>query len=231
MTGSSPPGPAGGQADPRLGAVLRSDAFRDDLVRQIGGWRGMVESSVPVAVFVVANVVTSLRPALWAAVGTVVLLAGFRLARRESPRQALNGAAGIVVAAVVAARTGRAEDFYLPGILIGAAYGLAFALSVLVRRPLVGVVWAYFSGAAPGWREDRRLFRAFTLLTAAWAGLFLLRAAVQGGMYLADASATALGVARLAMGYPPLVLLLVVTLWQVRRVTREAVPPPPAVPA
>jgi len=191
------------------------------VVRQLGGWRGMLESSVPVAVFVVANILTELRPALWAAVGSVVLLAAFRLVRRESPRQALNGVAGIAVAAFVAARTGRAENFYLPGILIGAAYGLAFTVSLLVRRPLVGVAWAFLTGAGPGWRDDRRLARTFTLLTVAWAALFLVRAGVQGGMYLADASATALGIARLAMGYPPLVLLLLVTVWQVRKATRD----------
>jgi hypothetical protein len=36
-------------------------------------------------------------------------------------------------------------------------------------------------------------------------------------MYLAGASATALGVARLILGYPPLIALLAVTIWVVRR--------------
>jgi hypothetical protein len=40
-------------------------------------------------------------------------------------------------------------------------------------------------------------------------------------MYYAGASATSLGVARLTLGYPPIVLLVIVTLWQVRRITKD----------
>jgi hypothetical protein len=203
--------------DPTLKEMLASDAFRQDVINQIGGWRGMAESAVPVLVFIVANMLTALQPALWWSVGSALAIAGWRLARKQSPRQALNGLVGIAIAAFLAARTGRAEAFYLPGILLGLVYSVAFAVSALARWPLVGVAWGFLTGAGTGWRQDRRLLRLFTWLTVLWAVVWATRIGIQAGMYLGGASATALGVARLILGYPPLVALLAVTIWVVRK--------------
>ncbi|MCW2609188.1 MAG: hypothetical protein JWM15_434 [Cryptosporangiaceae bacterium] len=206
-----------GDVEPTLKEMLASDAFRQDVLSQIGGWRGMAESAVPVLVFIVANMLTGLRPAIWCSVGAALAIAAWRLVRKQSPRQALNGLFGIAIAAFLAARTGRAEAFYLPGILLGLVYAVVFAGSTLVRWPLVGVAWGFLTGAGTGWRRDRRLLRLFTWLTVLWAVVWAARIGVQAGMYLAGASATALGVARLALGYPPLIALLAVTIWVVRR--------------
>jgi hypothetical protein len=206
-----------GDAEPTLKEMLASDAFRQDVIAQIGGWRGMAESAVPVLVFIVANMLTDLRPALWCSVGAALAIAGWRLARKQSPRQALNGLFGIAIAAFLAARTGKAEAFYLPGILLGLVYAVVFATSTLVRWPLVGVAWGFLTGHGTGWRKDRRLLRLFTWLTVLWAVVWAARIGVQAAMYLAGASATALGVARLVLGYPPLVALLALTIWIVRR--------------
>jgi hypothetical protein len=203
--------------EPSLKEVLSSDAFRQDVITQIGGWRGMAESAAPVLVFIVANMLTELRTALWCAVGSALAIAGWRLVRKQSPRQALNGLFGIAIAAFLAARTGEAKDFYLPGILLGLVYAVVFAVSALVRWPLVGVAWAFLTGAGSTWRRDPRLLRLFTWLTVLWAVVWAARIGIQAGMYLGGASATALGVARLALGYPPLIALLAVTIWVVRR--------------
>jgi hypothetical protein len=208
---------AADEAEPTLKEMLASDAFRQDVIAQIGGWRGMAESAVPVLVFIVANMLTELRPALWCSVGAALAIAGWRLARKQSPRQALNGLFGIAIAAFLAARTGRAEAFYLPGILLGLVYAVVFAASTVVRWPLVGVAWGFLTGHGTAWRKDRRLLRLFTWLTVLWAVVWAARIGIQAAMYLSGASATALGVARLVLGYPPLVALLATTIWVVRR--------------
>lgn len=204
-------------AEPTLKEMLVSDAFRQDVISQIGGWRGMAESAVPVVVFIVANMITELRPALWWSVSSALAIAAWRLARKQSPRQALNGLFGIAIAAFLAARTGKAEDFYLPGILLGLVYAVAFAVSALVRWPLIGVAWGFLTGAGTAWRQDRSLRSLFTWLTVLWAVVWSARIGIQAGMYLAGADSTALGVARLVLGYPPLIALLAVTIWVVRR--------------
>jgi hypothetical protein len=217
-------------AEPVEKAAVEEEAaepsFSEQIADQLGGLRGLIESSIPVAVFVVANVIWALRPALIASVATAVLLAAYRLRRRESIRHAVNGLIGIVIGVAFAWKTGEAKNFYLPGIIYTLGYALAMLISVALRRPLVGWIWSIvLARGSTRWREEPRLLRTFAWLTVLWASIYLVKVAVQTGLYLAD-QVNALGVARLALGYPPYALLLGLTVWAVRRVTRhdEAVP-------
>ncbi|MFI7429460.1 DUF3159 domain-containing protein [Micromonospora sp. NPDC049836] len=216
-----------GTTDPALGpedAPLPSLA--EQMADQLGGWRGLVESSIPVVVFVIANVIGELRPAVIASVAVALLIAGLRLAQRRPVRHAVNGLVGIAIGAAIAWRTGDERDFYLPGILYGIGYGLALLVSAAVRQPLVGWIWSVLVGKGRSeWRDDPRLVRTFTQLTVLWGVVWLAKVGVQAGLYLAHQD-TALGVARLALGYPPYALLLLITVWVVRRVTRETAPTP-----
>jgi len=203
-------------------------SFSEQIADQLGGVRGLVESSIPVAVFVVANVIWQLRPALTAAVVTAVAMAIFRLTRRESIRHAVNGLFGILIGVAFAWKTGDAKDFYLPGILFSLGYAVAMLVSVAVRQPLVGWIWSIVLGRGSNrWRDEPRMLRTFGWLTVLWASIYFAKVAVQTGLYLAD-QVNALGVARLALGYPPYALLLGVTVWAVRRVTRDTATQAPA---
>ena len=123
------------------------------------------------------------------------------LAKRESPLYALSGLVGVGFAAFVATRSGRAENFFLPGLFANAAYAAAFLISLAVRRPLVGIIVATLDGEGGEWRQDAMRVRAFVRATWLWAGLFGLRLLVQLPLYLAGA-VVALGVAKTAMGLP-----------------------------
>ncbi|SCL50447.1 Protein of unknown function [Micromonospora citrea] len=196
----------------------------EQMADQLGGWRGLVESSIPVVVFVVANIVGDLRPAVIAAVAVALVIAGLRLAQRRPVRHAVNGLVGIAVGAAIAWRTGDERDFYLPGILYGIGYGVALLVSAAIRQPLVGWIWSVLVAKGRSeWRDDPRLVRTFTGLTVLWGVVWLAKVGVQAALYLAHQD-TALGVARLVLGYPPYVLLLLITVWTVRRVTRETQP-------
>ncbi|MCX5070521.1 DUF3159 domain-containing protein [Micromonospora lupini] len=198
----------------------------EQMADQLGGWRGLVESSIPVVVFVLANIIGDLRPAVIASVAVALLIAGLRLAQRRPIRHAVNGLFGVGIGAAIAWRTGDERDFYLPGILYGIGYGIALLISAAVRQPLVGWIWSVLvaKGRAE-WRADPKLVRTFTRLTVLWGVVWLAKVGVQAGLYLAHQD-TALGVARLALGYPPYALLLLITVWTVRRVTREPQPTP-----
>jgi len=190
-------------------------SISETVAQQIGGVRGMAESAVPVVVFVIANVATELRTALWAAVGSAALLALVRLVRRESVRHAVNGLIGVAFAAMIAAKTGRAENFYLPGIAMNGLYAVGFAVSAVIRRPIVGYAWALITGGSSDWRERPRLVRAYSLLTWMWAGVFLLRGGVQLVLYLLGMP-NALGVVRIA-GIGLYAAALAFTVWAGRR--------------
>lgn len=222
--------------DRPTGADHRGDdqlpSLTEQAAEQLGGWRGLVESSVPVAVFVLVNIVVGLRPAVIAAVATAVVIAVVRVAQRRSTRHAVNGLVGVGIGALIAWRSGEAKDFYLPGILYGIGYGLALLGSVAVRQPLVGWIWAILmAGGRSAWRDDPVLLRTFNWLTVLWAVVWLAKVGVQAGLYLADME-NALGVARLVLGVPPYVALLAITVWVVRRVTHgRQVPPSESAPA
>ncbi|SCF38314.1 Protein of unknown function (DUF3159) [Micromonospora matsumotoense] len=201
-------------------------SLAEQMADQLGGWRGLVESSIPVVVFVLANVVGELRPAVIASIGVALLIAVVRLVQRRPVRHAVNGLFGVGIGAAIAWRTGDERDFYLPGILYGIGYGIALLLSAAIRQPLVGWIWSVLVAKGRSeWRDDPRLVRTFTQLTVLWGVVWLAKVGVQAGLYLAHQD-TALGVARLALGYPPYALLLLITVWTVRRVTRESAPQP-----
>ena len=126
----------------------------------------------------------------------------------------------VAFAAFVATRSGRAEDFFLPGLLLNAAYATGFLVSIAVRRPLVGLIVGQLDGEGSGWREDPARMRVFTQATWVWAALFVLRLVVQLPLYLAG-DVVALGVARTAMGVP----LFVLGFWLSYRLVRRPAQP------
>lgn len=195
------------------------------LVESIGGWRGLVDSGLPVVVFVAVNAAADLRAAIWAAIATGVVLFAIRLARKETVQQALSGFFGVLIAAFIAHRTGEAKGFFLLGIWASFAYGAVFLASVLVRWPVVGLIWEYVDGrdGGPAWRKDRRLMRVYTWCTLVWVAVFLARGLVQRYLYDQDSTGW-LAVARLAMGYPLTIGAVAISVVAVRRVrkTEEA---------
>ena len=196
-----------------------------DLAEAIGGPMGMIETSSPAVAFIAAYTISGSNTNTAAAVAVVLalVLAVVRLVRRESPRYALSGLVGVAFAAFVATRSGKAENFFLPGLLANAAYASAFLISLAVRRPLVGIIVAKLDGEEATWRQDPLRMRAFVLASWMWAGLFGLRLLVQLPLYLAGA-VVALGVAKTAMGLP----LFGLGLWLTWLLVREHRVPEPA---
>jgi hypothetical protein len=110
------------------------------VLEQLGGWRGMVDASLPTLAFIVANSVGGLRTGIWAAIGAAVVVLLVRLVRRESLQQAFSGLFGVAVAVAIAAASGQARNFYVPGIIRNAVIGVVLLGSVPLRWPLVGVL-------------------------------------------------------------------------------------------
>ena len=191
------------QGDSRVPAVAGSGFGGPSIAESLGGRLGIVESGLPAVAFVAAYTASGQDATLSAvvALGIGVALALARLARRQTVRFALSGLAGVALAAFIVSRTGRAEDFFLPGLLMNAGYALAYLISIAVGWPLLGVFVGAITGQGMAWRDDPVQQRAYSRASWIWVAMFLLRLAVQLPLYLAGA-VVALGVARVAMGAP-----------------------------
>jgi hypothetical protein len=204
-------------------------SMSEQIAEQLGGVRGLVESSLPVLVFVLFNVVCSSvfdldkRTALyWAIGGSVASALGigvFRLTRREPVRHAVNGLVGIAFGAILAWRTGRAENFYLPGILLTFLQAAVLLLSTAVRRPLIGYAWGIMANKGhQDWFGNSKLFRTFQWLTLVWVVSLCLRAGVQ--LYLwTQHEANALGIVRILISWPIYAGTFAYSAWAIHRVT------------
>ena len=113
---------------------------RQMVLDQLGGWRGMLDATLPTVAFIVANSLGGLRAGIWAATVAALLIFVLRLVRRESVQQAVSGLIGVAVAVAIAAYTGQARDYFVPGIIRNTAIALALFGSAALRRPLVGYV-------------------------------------------------------------------------------------------
>jgi Protein of unknown function (DUF3159) len=192
------------------------------LLGAMGGIRGLVEAVLPGLVFLLTYTFTlDLIPALIAPVIIGLVFAGIRLAQRQTLSQAVGGLVGIAISAGLALLTGRAEDFYLPGFWTNGAYAAALLISVAVGWPLIGLAVGFLMGDGLAWRDDPSKRRVLTILTVCWAGLFVLRLAVQLPLYFAG-NIEWLGATKLLMGVPLYAPLLVVSWLMVRAVYRSA---------
>jgi hypothetical protein len=203
---------------------------REQILTAMGGWSGTIIAAIPPVVFVIVNAIAHLRMAIYAAVGTGVLIAGYRLVRRQSLQQAATGLFSVLIAALIAHRTGQARGFFLLGIAGSFVYGAIFAISLVVRRPLVGVLWEYLDPAPlpPGtkWYRVPRLRRGYDLATLAVLAMFASRAIVQFSLFR-DNRTGWLAVTRVAMGFPLYLAVVGIAFWVVRR-ARQQLPPLPA---
>ena len=189
-------------------------AWRRSLARS-GGATGVLVAAAPAAAFVVADALGGLGWAFVALAVSAPLAFGVRLARRESLRGALIGLAVAGVCALVAALSGEARAFFLLPTLIPAVLGVVFLGSVLVRRPVTGMVVNPLAGGPADWREHAPLLRVYTLTTLAGVGIHAVNLALRGVFYVADQPAVlaALGVA----AAPVFAVLAAVTFVGARR--------------
>ncbi|WP_328806637.1 DUF3159 domain-containing protein [Streptacidiphilus fuscans] len=174
------------------------------LIDAFGGVRGMIDMTVPGFVFVVLYTITqSVATSSWSAVGVTVLLAVVRVARRETLKHAFGGVLGVGIGAFIAMQSGKPQDFYLPSMIYGLVLLVAYAISALVKWPLLGVMLGPVLGENMTWRtQNPGRLSAYTKATWVWVALFALRAAILFPLYWAG-QVTWLGVAKIGLGVPP----------------------------
>jgi hypothetical protein len=180
------------------------------LLASLGGWTGIVESTIPGTAFLVVYTISKnvlLSVLISGALSVVSILRQIFL--RKPISQALVGLVLIGISTFLATRpNGSGQDFFLPGFFLNLGYGSVLLLSVLVRWPLIGLAVGYFKGWGISWRKDKRLRARFNLVTAMWSALFGARLMVELPLFWSH-NFEALGATKLLMGLP----LYAITIW------------------
>ncbi len=207
----------------RLGLGKGENGYQLDsksLLAGIGGPLGIAEAVLPATVFSIAYAITKeALPAVGSAASLSILFILIRVVRKQSLQQAIIGALAIALASFLALRDGgQAADYFLTGFFTNAAYGSAFLISVLIRRPLMGYVAQLLFGLT-NWRTSRE-YKRLRFITLIWVGFFSARLLVQVPLYLAG-QVELLAASRLVMGAPAYAGLLALTWILMRRIAGD----------
>jgi hypothetical protein len=183
---------------------------KDKIIGALGGKRGLIDSGLPALIFLVVFNLTDhqINPAIYSAVALSALLTLYRLFKRETLQHAFSGLIGVAICAFFSRKSGNPADFYLPGLWINIGYGALYALTNLIKWPILGVMLGPILGENLLWRKDPKRLKAYINAGWLWVGLFLSRLIVQYPLYKSG-NINALGTARLIMGYP----LFLLTAW------------------
>lgn len=181
--------------------------IRRRLSDALGGVRGSLETTLPMLAFVITWTTTQDRTlALGAAGGLVLVLLAARLVAGQSVQYVIPGIFAAAIAAFFALRSGRAEDAFLPGILMSVAYGIGSLVSILVRWPLVGfLIGAADPAAREGdpfrWRRNDAAVAVCSRLTLVLVAIYVIRVGIMGPLYLTD-NIAGLTVSKVVLGWP-----------------------------
>lgn len=185
------------------------------LLAAVGGIRGLIESILPPLLFLVIFTITQqLVPSVLAPLGLALIFIVVRIVARQPVLTAVVGALGVGLSAGLALLSGRAEDNFLPGLIINVVLLLAMLVSLAVRRPLIGVMVGLMTGDS-AWRADPAKVRVAVIATILWAALPAVRLAVELPFYFAG-DAAGLAAMKLLLGLPPYAILLWVSWLLIR---------------
>lgn len=227
-----------------VGAETVEQVVRGQLSKALGGRRGMLEAAVPTLAFTILFVSTKdLRLAVGVSVAVALVLLAVRLVHRSTVQFVLNSLVGIGIGALFAWRSaqsgGDANDqalaYFLPGMIYNTGYALLMVASTLVRWPLVGFMVGSVAGDPTEWHRDSQVVRLCRNLTLMLALPCVVRVVVQLPLYLAGKAAedagpmvAALGVSKIAMGWPLQIAALAGMAWLLARNATPVEPEPDA---
>ena len=163
--------------------------------------RAIVDTGLGPVAFVTVNALADLDTAAIVALAISGVMALYRAIRRHPLTNAIGGVLGTGLAVFIALRTGSASGYFVPRALQNAGLALAFIVSVLVKRPLVGVIAAPLYHIAGGWHQRRDVRRPFAEASLVWAALFGVRATVYT-ILIALGKEGALAGAVVVLGWP-----------------------------
>ncbi len=206
--------------------MSKSGELIAELREVVFGRNRWFDSLFPPITFIILNLVTRFEIALFGALFVALSLGTYRLFLRQPWRYALGGVGGVILAGFIAQTLGRAEGYFLPGILSGALTTLLCLVSVFLGRPLVA--WTSFITRRwpVKWYWHPKVRPAYSEVTIVWAVFFGLRTFIQFELFQRQATGM-LGVVQLLTGWPALIILLIASylygIWRLQNLAGPSV--------
>lgn len=170
-----------------------------------------IDAIFPPIVYIVGNSLFGLKSGIILAISLAIILAGYRVFKKQSIIYALGGILGVVVASGLALISNNAANYFLPKILGSGILLLLSLISILLGRPLA----ALLSHLSRGWEFDWFLRKdikpAYIEVTLVWSILFLFRMILQWVLFKRG-NLTELGWASILLGFPATLVVLILTL-------------------
>lgn len=202
---------------PDVGARFDADGDptrEESLARLLGGGKAALEGSVAPIAFLIAWLASGgdlLASVIWSLVASVLTLV-YALVERRRPKAVLIGMLMTVVAALIAAYTGEARNFFLIQLLSNAASALAWMVSIVVGWPFLGLIVGGLIGTRTRWRRDPVLLRAYRRASWIWVLQYVIRVVVFSVLWWLDET-TWLAIMRAALTYPLIIACVAVSGW------------------
>ncbi|HET6627673.1 MAG TPA: DUF3159 domain-containing protein [Nocardioidaceae bacterium] len=217
-----------------VGSETVEAVVRAQLARALGGKRGMFEAAVPTLIFTLTFLTLHhLKLALVVSVAAALVLLAIRVVRRSSVQFVVNSLFGIGIGAFFAWRSAQgggdageqALAYFLPGIIYNAGYAVVISVTILARWPVVGFMVGSVAGDPTAWHRDPQVVKLCSNLSWLLVLPCIARVAVQLPLYLAGkndiydsgAAIAALGISKIAMGWPLQLAALAGMVWLLAR--------------
>lgn len=192
--------------------------IKDELMQFLSG--KTVDALIPPIIYVLLNNFTSLKTAVIGALTIAVILAVFRLFKKESMLYALGGILGVAIASGFALFSDNAANYFLPKILGSGGLFFLLLLSLFIGKPAAAILSHLSRGWSFAWFLRADIKPAYREVTFAWTVLVFIRFVLQVVLYRRG-DLSELGWASILLGFPATLTVLIFTLiygvWRLKK--------------
>jgi hypothetical protein len=205
----------------------RFQEIKEEL-RAVFSGRGfkLLDTLVPLLVFVALNRWASLTAALVGALAAAIAFSMLRIVQKESLVYALVGLGSAVLAAGASYLSGSGSAFFLPGVVSGGLTVLICLGSALLKRPVAALTSHLTRGWPLDWYWQERVRPAYSEVSVLWAAAFASRTGLEYWL-LHRGEVNTLGTVNLLLGWPYTILILILSylygLWRLGRLAGPSV--------
>lgn len=169
-----------------------------------------IDAILPPAIYVITNNMFGLLTGIVLSLTIALILALYRLIRKETWQYAFGGFIGVMIASSFAYFTNSVESYFLPDAITSAFILLLVIISLIFKKPLA----AWVSHLTRGWKLEwfwrKDVKPAYTEVTIFWGIFFFFRLVIEVYL-LIEGNVLQLFWSKTLLGLPAIIIILIIT--------------------